>query len=70
MKTVEDIKTGSHGLRGGIEEALKTEATHFEDENRELMEKTVPFEKLTGRVRSALEDFARDRRPQESFADY
>ena len=23
MKTVEDIKTGSHGLRGGIEEALK-----------------------------------------------
>ena len=37
MKTVEDIKTGSHGLRGGIEEALNTEASHFEDENRELM---------------------------------
>ncbi|MCW5556446.1 MAG: NADPH-dependent assimilatory sulfite reductase hemoprotein subunit [Verrucomicrobiae bacterium] len=37
MKTVEDIKIASSGLRGGIEETLRSDASHFEDENRELM---------------------------------
>ncbi len=37
MKSVEEIKMESHGLRGHIEETLQSEATHFGEEEFQLL---------------------------------
>lgn len=44
--------------------------SHRGDRLAGLMEKTVTLDELPGRVRPYLEDFAKNRRPGETFTDY
>lgn len=61
MKTVEEIKIESRGLRGGIREELASDATHFSEESLQLMKFHGSYQQDNRDVRIARRKAGQDK---------